>query len=130
MLLVGLVGCTASETPTTPSASATKSGQAVASPLPTIPTGAGIIKDTTMTSCDTTGTKVSAKGTVTMPKGTNGDVVVSVSWTNSDSSSVYARGTTTLKGLSAGDSRDWSTSASLPPGAKSVSCVLGSVIPE
>jgi len=128
ILLVGLVGCTGSQTPSTPTASGPTPGHAVSSPLPTIPTGTGIIKDTAMTSCDTTGTKVSAKGTVTMPKGKGGDVVVSVSWTNSDSSSVYARGTTTLAGLKAGDKKDWTTSASLPAGAKSVSCVLGSVI--
>ncbi|WP_431219467.1 hypothetical protein [Leifsonia xyli] len=103
---------------------------AKSTPLPTIPPGKGVISATAMTSCETTGTKVSAKGTVVLPKGQSGNVVVSVSWVNSKNSSVYGRGVTTLSGLKAGDKKDWSTSATLPADAKSVSCVLGAVMPK
>lgn len=125
-----LAGCTSgpgASSSGTPSASAAKDGSA---PIPTIPTGTGVISGTKMTSCETTGSAVTAKGTVTMPEGKQGDVVVSVSWVNSKNSSVYGRGVTTLEGLKAGDKKDWTTTATLPDGAESVSCVLGAVIPE
>lgn len=62
-------------------------------------------------------------------KDTKGDVVVSVSWVNSKNSSVYGRGVTTVKG-NAGDKQEWTTTATLPSGADSVSCVLGAVVPK
>ncbi|MGO4595714.1 hypothetical protein AB4Z18_18015 [Leifsonia sp. 2TAF2] len=132
LALSGLAGCTASPSPA-PSTGATAAKQAAeagATAVPTIPTGTGVISATKMTSCDTTGSNVTAKGTVTMPKDRKGDVVVSVSWVNSKNSSVYGRGVTTLKGLSAGDKKDWSATATLPANAQSVSCVLGAVIPK
>lgn len=124
-----LAGCTsgpgagASESPSVTSAAA-----AVSTAIPTIPPGTGIISATKMTSCDTTGTSVTAKGTVSMPSDHKGDVVVSVSWVNSKNSSVYGRGVTTLKGLAGGDKKEWTTSATLPANAESVACVLGAVV--
>jgi hypothetical protein len=73
---------------------------------------------------------VTANGKVSMPKDAAGDIVISVSWVNSGTSAVYARGVSTIKGLHAGESMDWSTTAALPAGAESVSCVLGAVIPK
>ncbi|RDV43542.1 hypothetical protein DOE76_16475 [Leifsonia sp. ku-ls] len=131
LVLGGLAGCTSSSDPTPAASNGSKQAAGGAStPLPTIPTGTGIISDTKMTSCDTTGSNVTAKGTVTMPKESKGDVVVSVSWVNSKNSSVYGRGVTTLKDLNGGDQKEWTTSATLPAGAESVSCVLGAVIPK
>lgn len=129
LALGALAGCTSA-----PGASSTGTPSATANggsnPIPTIPTGTGIISGTKMTSCDTTGTAVTAKGTVTMPEGKSGDVVISVSWVNSKNSSVYGRGVTTLEGVGTGDKKDWTTTATIPEGAESVSCVLGAVIPE
>jgi hypothetical protein len=130
LALCGLVGCTGS-TPSAPaSGSSARAAGGASTPLPTIPTGKGIISATTMTSCDTTGSNVTAKGTVTMPKDGTGDVVVSVSWVNSKNSAVYGRGVTTLKDVQGGDKKEWTTSATLPAGAESVSCVLGAVVPK
>lgn len=127
LMMAGLAGCTSDAKP---SPSATSSANGASKPIPTIPAGKGIISSTKMTGCDTTGTDVTAKGTVAMPEGGTGDVVVSVSWVNSKNSSVYARGVTTIAGLKPGDKKDWTTTATLPDGAESVSCVLGAVIPE
>ncbi|MGN6760241.1 MAG: hypothetical protein ACTHJI_02785 [Leifsonia sp.] len=131
LALAGLVGCTAPSAPATnPKTGSHSAAAAPATPIPTIPTGTGIIRDAKLTSCATTGTSVVAKGEVTMPKDSTGDVVISVSWVNSQDSSVYGRGTTTVKGLKAGDKKEWTTNATLPPGATSVACVLGAVIPK
>jgi len=129
LAVAALAGCTA-EPNASPSASRTASEAADGSnPIPTIPTGKGVISATKMDSCETTGTDVTAKGTVTMPKDTQGDVFISVSWVNSKSSSVYARGVTTVKG-EAGEKKQWTTTATLPADVESVSCVLGAVVPE
>jgi len=130
LAVAGLAGCTGTPSTSPSSSSAgTKQGAAGGStPLPTIPTGTGVISATKMDSCETTGSNVTAKGTVTMPKDTKGDVVVSVSWVNSKNSSVYGRGVTTVKGA-AGDKKEWTTTATLPANADSVSCVLGAVVP-
>jgi hypothetical protein len=131
LVVAGLAGCTPSTASKAESTGgSTPAAGGASTPLPTIPTGTGIISDTKMTSCDTTGSEVTAKGTVTMPKDSNGNVVVSVSWVNSKNSSVYGRGVTTLKDLNGGDKKEWTTSATLPAGAESVSCVLGAVIPK
>jgi hypothetical protein len=125
LAVASLAGCTG--TATTPSSTQTTTKGPV--PIPTIPTGTGVIADTKMESCDTTGTTVTAKGTVTMPEGVKGDVVVSVSWVNSADSSVYARGVTTVTGKT-GDKKEWTTTATLPATADAVACVLGAVVPE
>jgi len=132
LALGALAGCTSapSGAPSGSSAVSKQDAPVGSTALPTIPTGTGIISSTTMTSCDTTGKKVTAKGSVTMPKDGKGDVVVSVSWVDAKNSSVYGRGVTTLKGLDSGEKQDWTTSATLPADAESVSCVLGAVIPK
>lgn len=136
LVLTALAGCSPSPTsPTSSSSSSSTPGGAASTaakptPIPSIPAGTGIIQNTTMTRCATTGTAVTAKGTVTIPKGSTGDVVISVSWVNSGTSAVYTRGVTTIKDLHEGDSKNWAIRAALPAGAKSVSCVLGSVIPK
>lgn len=130
LVVAGLAGCTSTTPEAKPTGGSTQGAGGASTPLPTIPTGTGIISDTKMTSCDTTGSEVTAKGTVTMPKDSKGSVVVSVSWVNSKNSSVYGRGVTTLKDLNGGDKKEWTTSATLPAGAESVSCVLGAVIPK
>lgn len=123
-----LTGCTAADG-AAPSTSGTPAkNAAVSSAIPTIPAGSGIISATTMSHCDTTGTKVTAKGSVAMPSGKSGDVVVSVSWVDSKTSTVYGRGVTTLAGLDSGQKKDWTTSATLPASAESVACVLGAVV--
>jgi hypothetical protein len=126
-----LAGCTPASNATVPTTGApTGSAAPQSAQLPAIPSGTGIISSTVMTGCETTGSKVTAKGTVTMPDGAKGDVAVSVSWVDSKNGAVYARGISTLPGMNAGDKRDWSTSVTLPAGAESVSCVLGAVIPK
>lgn len=130
-----LAGCTApaavSEFPT---ASATASVEDTAASdeatIPAIPGGAGIISATAMTSCDTTGTNVVAKGTVTMPEGKKGDVVISVSWVDATTSSVYNRGVATIKDPKSGEKKGWRIESTVPADAQNLSCVLGAVIPE
>lgn len=123
-----LTGCTAGDGPAPSSSASPAKNASVSSAIPTIPAGTGIISATKMSHCDTTGTKVTAKGSVTMPAGKSGDVVVSVSWVDSKTSTVYGRGVTTLSGLASGDKKDWTTNATLPANAASVSCVLGSIV--
>jgi len=123
--LAGLAGCAG------PPGAASSVGQSPArspTPIPTIPTGTGVISRTTLESCGTIGTNVTATGTVIMPKNLKGHVVVSVSWVNSATSSVYGRGLTTVHGK-AGQKKEWSITAALPEKAESVSCVLGAVVP-
>ncbi|MFP3467082.1 hypothetical protein [Leifsonia sp. SIMBA_070] len=131
LAVAGLAGCTGTPSSSpSPSGAATGKAAAASTALPTIPPGTGIIAGTKLTSCDTTGSTVTAKGTVTMPKDKKGDVVISVSWVNSKNSSVYTRGVTTLTGLAGGDAKDWTTTGTLPAKVESVSCVLGAVIPK
>lgn len=130
LAIIGLAGCTSTGDGSVTHTSGPAKQAAASTPIPTIPMGRGIIASTTMTSCDTTGTQVTAKGTVTMPKGGTGNAVISVSWVNSKNSSVYGRGVATLSKVSAGDKKEWSTTATLPADAQSVSCVLGAVMPK
>ena len=99
--------------------------------LPVIPTGTGIVSAAKMGSCDTsTGGRVTAKGSITMPAGQRGDIVVSVSWVTASNSVVHGRGVATLSGMNAGQTKDWSVSADLPKLDSPVTCVLGAVIPK
>src|SRR4051794_34698091 len=121
----GLAGCAgAPEAASSGSQGAARSS----TPIPTIPAGTGVISRTTLESCGTIGTNVTATGTVTLPKNLKGHVVVSLSWVNSATSSVYGRGLTTVTGK-AGQKKEWSITATLPEKAESVSCVLGAVVP-
>lgn len=123
--LAGLAGCTC---PPDAASSAGQGGAPGSTPIPTIPAGTGVISRTTLESCGTIGTNVTATGTVTLPKNLKGHVVVSVSWVNSATSSVYGRGLTTVTGK-AGQKKEWNITAALPEKAESVSCVLGAVVP-
>ena len=134
LALATLAGCTSSPTKSevnpTPTSSTSPDAAAPADgALPDIPSGTGIIAATSMTSCDTTGTNVAAKGTVTMPEGKSGDVAISVSWVDSTTSSVYNRGVTTIKDPKPGEKKDWTIESTVPADAKNLSCVLGAVIP-
>ncbi|MEV8213466.1 hypothetical protein [Leifsonia sp. NPDC077715] len=119
-----------SPTPTSNKSSTSEAKTTGSASLPEVPTGKGIITAAKMTSCDTTGAEVTAKGTLTMPEGESGDAVISVSWVDRKTSTVYTRGVTTLKSPAPGTAVDWQTSATLPAGAESVSCVLGAVVPK
>jgi hypothetical protein len=104
-------------------------GEEVPGSLPEIPTGKGIISAVTMDSATTTpGDLVTATGTLTMPEGETGDVAISVSWVDPATSSVYARGVTTLTGVKPGEQRTWEVTADLPASAEGASTVLGAVI--
>ena len=104
---------------------------APAGELPEIPAGKGIISAVTMDSATTEpGGPVLAEGTLVMPEGQEGDVAISVSWVNPETSSVYARGVTTLKGVKPGEERKWEVKAELPADAEGSSTVLGAVIVE
>jgi hypothetical protein len=127
LALGALAGCTSPSSSPTSTNAGSQSGS---TSIPTIPAGEGIISGTKMTSCEVTGPNVTAKGTVTMPKGKSGNVAISVSWTNSKNASVYGRGVATIKDLKSGDKKEWTTSATIPADAESVSCVLGAVIPQ
>jgi len=127
LALGALAGCTSPSTAPSPTANANGS---TSTGFPTIPDGEGVISGTKMTSCSVTGPNVTAKGTVKLPEGKNGDVVVSVSWTNAKNASVYGRGVATIKDAKSGDQKEWTTSATIPADAESVSCVVGAVIPK
>jgi hypothetical protein len=74
------------------------------------------------------GTQVMANGVFTMPEGESGDVFISVSWVDSETSSVYARGVQTLEGLTSEEVATWQVTAQLPVGAQNVQAVTGAVI--
>ncbi|MGH1550173.1 hypothetical protein ACRAWB_13795 [Leifsonia poae] len=135
LALATLAGCASptatSEIPTaSPTTSAADTASSDDGTIPDIPSGTGIFTATTMTSCDTKGTNVAAKGTVTMPEDKKGDIVISVSWVDSTNSSVYNRGVATLKDPKPGEKKDWTIESTVPADAQNLSCVLGAVIPE
>ena len=90
--------------------------------------GTGIIEATTMTSCDTAPGKVTAKGTVTPPAGTTGAVKITVSWVDSQTSAVLARGEQTFQDPQAGKALDWVASGEVTKPATDVRCVLGATV--
>lgn len=98
--------------------------------IPPIPKGTGIARLTNLTGCETTPGTVQAKGTIVIPKGMKKDPVISVSWVDPKTSTAYTRGLTTIKS----DERDvpvtWTITATLPPTATPISCVLGAVVPD
>jgi hypothetical protein len=90
--------------------------------------GTGIINSTTMASCATDAGKVAAVGTVTLPEGLKGQIKVSVSWVDTKTSTVLAKGDQTIKDAKAGKTTNWSISADLPKTDAQVRCVLGSTV--
>lgn len=95
--------------------------------IPDIPAGTGVIDSTSLLSCTTGTGPVEANGTTRLPEGVTGDIVVSVSWVNSSTSSVYARGLATV--ASPSEDTEWTVTAALPAGAENVACVVGAVVP-
>lgn len=87
--------------------------------------GKGIIGATTMSSCGTDAGTVVAEGTVTPPEDAPGKVVISVSWVQSETSSVLAKGSQTFDSPAPGKTLEWSISSTLKEGVKDVKCVLG-----
>jgi hypothetical protein len=130
--VLALAGCTGDGDEPVPSTSVTGPSPTVAStPVawPEIPDGEGIIKSTTMTDSSTEpGTTVWAKGLILLPEGKSGDVVVSVSWVNSGTSSVYARGVVRVDDVASGVATEWQVEAELPADATDVQTVLGAVL--
>jgi len=90
--------------------------------------GTGIIEATTMSACDTAPGKVAAKGTVTPPGGTTGTVKITVSWVDSKTSAVLARGEQTFKDAAAGEVLDWAINAEFSKTGVDVRCVLGATV--
>lgn len=92
------------------------------------PSGTGIIKTTKMASCDTKPGAVTAKGTVELPAGMDpATVVISVSWVNSATATVFTRKRLSVENVEAGKSTDWEISSLLPDNKVPVRCVLGAV---
>ncbi len=90
--------------------------------------GKGIISATKMNSCGTVAGPVTAAGTVTPPANAPGKVVVSVSWVNTKTSAVIAKGEQTFDAPEADKPIDWSIEATLPKDIKDVECVLGATV--
>jgi hypothetical protein len=95
------------------------------------PRGRGIISAVTLEEATgEAGGPVAARGVLAMPEGERGDVAISVSWVDPETSSVYARGVATLGDVAPGERRRWEVVAELPPGAEGAVTVLGAVIVE
>lgn len=90
--------------------------------------GTGIIEATSMTSCDTAPGKVTARGTVTPPARAKGAVKITVSWVDSKTSAVLARGEQTFKDAAADKALDWTISAEVSKPGVDVKCVLGATV--
>lgn len=131
LLGLALAGCTASQSgpaePATAAAGAVTTQEAKGELKPSNP-GTGIIKSTTMTSCDTKEGDVTAAGTVTLPENVNGTIQVSVSWVDPKTSSVLARETKTIDDAPTGQPIDWTVKTTLSKLTTDVKCVLGSTV--
>jgi hypothetical protein len=129
-LMGGLAACTG-DGKEEPSPSPSSTQAAVPVPIPDIPEGKAVpIKNIDVASSTSEpGTTVEAKGTVTLPEGEEGKVVVSVSWVNAGTNSVYARGQAVLVGMKGGETKDWTATAELPADAEDVQIVPSAVIP-
>lgn len=90
--------------------------------------GTGIIKSTTMTSCDTKEGDVTAAGTVTLPENVKGTIKISVSWVDPKTSSLLAQESKTIEDAQTGKPVDWAVTATLSKVTTEVKCVLGSTV--
>lgn len=90
--------------------------------------GKGIIARTKMTSCETKEGQVQAKGHVTPPADSPGEVQITVSWVNPQTSQVIAKGIQTFDNPPAGKQIDWSITTKLPKTESPTSCVIGATI--
>lgn len=90
--------------------------------------GIGIIRTTTMTSCDTQEGKVTATGKATVPQDVKGTATVSVSWVDPKTSVVLAHASQTLKDAKAGQPTDWTITTDLGKHTTEVKCVLSATV--
>lgn len=131
LLGVALAGCSAAQGDQTESATASAGTVTTQEPsgqqTPSNP-GTGIIKSTTMTSCDTKEGDVNANGTVTLPHDLKGTVQITVSWTDPKTSSVLAQAVQKVDQAQPGKTTDWKVSAKLGKVATDVKCVLGATV--
>lgn len=131
LLGVFLAGCGgAQENPagsTSPAARTVTTQEPAGEKAPSNP-GVGIIKSTTMTSCDTKEGDVNANGTVTLPQDVKGTVQVTVSWTDPKTSSVLAQAVQKVDKAQPGKTTDWKVSAKLGKPTGDVKCVLGATV--
>ncbi|MBN9632450.1 MAG: hypothetical protein J0I18_17890 [Actinobacteria bacterium] len=119
---MSLLACSGSVSDTSTNTAAT---------IPAIPTGTGMINSVKLTRFTyTPGTRVSAEGTVKSTATVPTTIVVSVSWVDSQTSTVFARGLTSLKDISPGEQRDWAIAVDLPKDAAHVKPVVGAVSPR
>lgn len=132
LLTLALAGCTGAQgnsaEPTSPAPTGTVTTQEpTGEKIPSNP-GVGIIKSTTMTSCDTKEGDVTAKGTVTLPQDVKGTVQVMVSWTDPMTSVVLAQAIQKVEKAQPGKTTDWAVSAKLAKTTTDVKCVLGATV--
>lgn len=131
LLGLALTGCTPSQTgpaePASAPAGTVTTQEAKAKLKPSNP-GTGIIKSTTMTSCDTKEGDVTAAGTVTLPENVKGTIQVSVSWVDPKTSSVLAQETKTIDDAPTGRAIGWTVNSKLGKLTTDVKCVLGSTV--
>lgn len=131
LLGVALAGCNAAQgdpaAPDTASAGTVTTQEPSGKQTPSNP-GTGIIKSTTMTSCDTKEGDVTAAGTVTLPENVKGTIKVSVSWVDPKTSSLLAQETETIENAQTGKAIDWTVKTTLGKVTTDVRCVLGSIV--
>lgn len=131
LLGVALAGCSAAqESPAEPATAATgtvTTQEPTGEKFPSNP-GVGIIKSTTMASCDTKEGDVNANGTVTLPQDVKGTVQVTVSWTDPKTSVVLAQAVQKVDKAQPGKPTDWAVSAKLGKTTADVKCVLGATV--
>lgn len=88
--------------------------------------GDGVAKYVEKDHCDTAPGKATASGSVRLPAGTKGDVIISVGWVNADTSTVIAKRIVELDGVESDSTTPWSTEVEIPdnPGVK-IRCNVG-----
>lgn len=131
LLGLSLAGCSAAlGDPAKPSTAATgtvTTQEASGMQTPSNP-GTGIIRSTSMTSCDTKEGDVTAAGTVILPENVKGTIKISVSWVDPKTSSLLAQQTKTIDNAQTGKAIDWTVVTKLGKVTTDVKCVLGSTV--
>jgi hypothetical protein len=132
LLGVALAGCSATQGnpagSTSPAATGTVTTQEPTGQQTPSNPGTGIIKSTTMASCDTNEGDVNANGTVTLPQDVEGTVQITVSWTDPKTSSVLAQAVQKVDKAQPGKTTEWKVSATLGKVTTDVKCVLGATV--
>ncbi len=83
---------------------------------PTLTSEQGAVQDASFGSCDASAGRQKVSGSITSTATERTDYVVTVSWIN-ETSDVLARGVAVLKGVTPGESVDFTVSARVPKGA-------------